>query len=288
MELSTKIYYLLKSAWNYYQTPICPYCGYSEFTFFDRKALVTKLLECTSCNLMFRHPIDKQHNANKFYNKIYKQKGITTDLPTEGELKLLLKSSFNATNRSINEIETILRLICGELSGKSILDYGCSWGYSSWQFQKIGMKVQGYEIGIERMNYGIEKLGLKIVNEEHLIDGYFDVIFLSHVIEHLSDIASLISLFLTKLKPGGFIIILCPNGSNDLYTNKFQIFHRLWGMVHPNMITDKFLKYVFQKYPYFISSSPYKKEDIRSWDQRSCITELNGGDELLCIVKTQL
>lgn len=281
-----KVSYLLKSATHYFQPKKCPYCDQVEFDIVDTKYLVTQLLSCKSCNLMFRHPQDNANYNFKFYNNQYEQEGITTDLPDPATLQNFIDTKFENTLRSIDASKQILNALVGNLENKSILDYGCSWGYTTWQFQDIGMKAQGFEIGKGRAEFGKKNLNVKIATsiDEIKIDP-FDFVYSSHVIEHLVDINGFVNTCLEKLKPEGFIVLLCPNASNDLRAKNPENFHLFWGEVHPNMISDKFLKVVFKDYPYFISSSSYNMEKIGNWDQKNQIVDLNGGDELLCIVK---
>lgn len=285
MNLTSRISYLFSSALNYFRPAVCPYCGNKSLKVIDKKYFVTKLVECNNCKLRFRLPADRDTNRDKFYNLIYKQKGITTDLPSPEELKHLLATNFKDTIRNVDRIKDILIALTGPLAGKSILDFGCSWGYMSWQFQQLGMNVQGFEIGKNRAEFGRKNLAVDIVGDKTQLKQNFDFVFSSHVIEHLNDINAYITLSLEKLNEGGFMVIVCPNGSDDLMQGTFPIFHKFWGQVHPNMLSSTFCTAVFKDHPFYISSSPYRLDGISNWDQKSQLTEMHGGDELLCIVK---
>ncbi len=285
MNLNSRITYLLRSALNYFRPAACPYCSDKLLTIIDKKYWVTKLVECNNCQLRFRLPTDRDTDRDKFYNSIYKQKGITTDLPSPEELKHLMATKFNNTIRSVDRVKDILISLNGPLAGKSILDFGCSWGYISWQFQELGMHVQGFEIGKNRAEYGRKNLGVDIVGDKTQLNKNFNFVFSSHVIEHLNDINAYVTISFEKLDEGGFIVIICPNGSDDLMQGTFPVFHNFWGQVHPNMLSSAFYKTVFKDRPFYISSSPYNLIGISNWDQITQVTEMNGGDELLCIVK---
>lgn len=285
MNLTSRISYLADSALSYFRTAACPYCSNKSLKVIDKKYLVTKLVECSNCKLRFRLPADRDTNRDKFYNLIYKQKGITTDLPSQTELQLFLNTKFKDTIRSVDRIKDILEALRGPLNDKSILDFGCSWGYMSWQFQELGMKVQGFEIGKTRAEFGRKNLGVDIVGDIVQLNQSFDFVFSSHVIEHLNDIQSYIDLSVEKLTTDGFIVIVCPNGSDDLMQGNFPVFHKFWGQVHPNMLSSAFYSTVFKEYPFYISSSAYNVKSIGNWDQKSQVVEMQGGDELLCIVK---
>lgn len=244
------------------------------------------MLECKNCKLMFRHPrFDFKHNF-KFYNHKYKQSGITTDLPEEKHLQHLIETKFKNTLRSTAISQLILNKLSGDISNKSILDYGCSWGYATWQFQDIGMKAYGYEISRERAAFGLEHLGVSnSTDTKDFKESKFDFIYSSHVIEHLPDLKSFANFCLSLLKPNGFIVLLCPNASIDFKTRNPNNFHLFWGQEHPNMISDKFLKHMFKNLPLYIASDSYNLEHLATWDQKSILTNLKGGNELLCIIK---
>ncbi|MBE7177805.1 MAG: methyltransferase domain-containing protein [Mucilaginibacter polytrichastri] len=276
--------YFLSSALRYFSRRDCPYCGSRATQIIDRKFVVTRLLLCPECRLQFRHPHARRFSS-VYYNLFYKQHGITTGLPTDSTLAELKKNHFSGTGRNIHLINQLFTGLGFSPDGKFLLDYGCSWGYMTWQFAQCGMQVQGYEIAKNRAAFGQAKLHIPIVSSAGDIGSDFDIIFSSHVIEHLSDIREFTDLTLPKLKPGGYLIILCPNGSSDFRTKSPMGFHRFWGEVHPNLISDMFFEYVFRNYPCYISSAPYSLQSVSNWDQKSHHRAMNGGDELLCIVR---
>jgi 2-polyprenyl-3-methyl-5-hydroxy-6-metoxy-1,4-benzoquinol methylase len=285
MNLTSKALYLIESALNYFKPSVCTYCGNKDLKVIDRKYLITKLAECTKCKLRLRLPTDKDIKRDRFYNGIYKQKGITTDLPSHDELQCMLESKFESTVRNIDTSKKIMTVLAGPLADKSILDFGCSWGYMTWQFKQLGMNVQGFEISKDRAEYGNQHLGIDIVTDKADLRKNFDFVFSSHVIEHLNDIDEYVNMNLQKLNNEGFVVILCPNGSDDLLQGNFAAFHNFWGQVHPNMLSSGFYANVFEQNAYYIASSPYNFDEIAAWDQKSKVISLKGGDELLCIVK---
>jgi 2-polyprenyl-3-methyl-5-hydroxy-6-metoxy-1,4-benzoquinol methylase len=286
MNTEKKIFYFIKSAINYFKASNCPYCHSENHTIIDRKYFVTTLLRCNQCKLMFRHPLDNARQNLKFYNSNYQQMGITTDLPNNETLDELKKSRFRNTIRSIDTMEQLFKCLNIDLKEKSLLDYGCSWGYSSWQFQNIGMHVNGYEISEKRAEFGKSKLSVQISTKlEDLPIKQFDFIYSSHVIEHLSDIKFFIDYCINNIKDNGYIILFCPNASVDFEAQNPDNFRLFWGQVHPNMISADFLSGAFSSLPFFITSTPFNFEILKNWDQKSQVSYLNGGNELLCIIK---
>jgi 2-polyprenyl-3-methyl-5-hydroxy-6-metoxy-1,4-benzoquinol methylase len=160
---------------------------------------------------MFRFPKENVTNSLEFYQKSY-QEGLTTSLPDDKELENLLSQKFKGTPKDFSGKVDLIRQYKPE--GK-LLDYGCSWGYGVWQLQKAGYKALGFEISRPRAKYGREKLGVDILDcaddLNNLPGAYFDVIFSSHVLEHLPDISDVFPLLHRLLKPGGMLAIFVPN-----------------------------------------------------------------------------
>lgn len=79
-----------------------------------------------------------------------------------------------------------------------VLDYGCGMGGQLFPFKHAGFDTFGCDYGEELINQG-KKLGLNLLNgglESITSQGAFDIIVLSHVIEHIPNIRE----FLIKLK----------------------------------------------------------------------------------------
>jgi 2-polyprenyl-3-methyl-5-hydroxy-6-metoxy-1,4-benzoquinol methylase len=106
-----------------------------------------------------------------------------------------------------------------------VLDFGASWGYGSWQIQQAGYRVEAFEIDAVRANYGAEKLGLSFSMNWHDLKSTgrtFDIIFTSHVLEHLPSLNTIFSDFATLLSPGGLLIIFVPNSTGVENRTVFQ------------------------------------------------------------------
>ncbi len=114
----------------------------------DRKGFHT-LNECDQCALRYRYPAETPQQMERFYQSAYEQKGLTTDLPSAAELKVLMETRFQGTVRDVAYILRILDLLDIK-RGKSVLDFGASWGYYTWQLQQAGYRAEGFEISKPR------------------------------------------------------------------------------------------------------------------------------------------
>ena len=95
------------------------------------------------------------------------------------------------------------------------MDYGCSWGYGTWQLKKAGFDALGFEVSKTRASFGRKKLGLKILDEiadlGKLQDESFHAIFTNHALEHLPNLFGIFDTFRNLLKVNGYLMIFVPN-----------------------------------------------------------------------------
>lgn len=256
----------------------CPACGERNSRVVRRKYVVTALRECANCSLRFRTPKDEPAATERFYvDETYKQ-GFTTDLPGDAELQRMLANRFAGTEKDFGPRIEALEA-AGLERGSRILDFGCSWGYGSWQLREAGFEVFSYEIGRERARYAKEKLGCTMVGDLRSLDGTIDCIFSSHVIEHLPSPDLLFDEAATLLRPGGLFVCYCPNGAVERERKNFGDYHRNWGRVHPLMLTPEFLKKEAQRRGFVqcaVFTSPVSIGDVSSLRDGSL-----DGDELL-------
>ena len=272
-----KINFFVSSLAHYTSNKDCPFCGSSDVSIDDRKYLVSRLFECNSCHLKFRHPKDDQRTNFEFYTNEYEETdGITTDLPSKDELQQLVDSRFAGSPKNADRYIDLFKSLAGNDSQPlRVLDFGANWGYTSVQFKNTGFEVEAYEISKPRASYGTEHLGVNIHTDLDKVSGKFDFIFSAHVIEHLPDINVLFDLASQRLKPGGFLVTLCPNGSNTYKKSDPEAYHRCWGLVHPNYISDEFFTTYFKDQPYYIGSGD-DLSPVATWDQKSqVVSEMN-------------
>ena len=281
-----KIGYLLWSILASGQKLRCPYCKNVNCREIDRKYYVTRLMECLNCHLYFRFPVDKQSENSNFYQTEYKESDkITTDLPDALSMEKMKMNGFAAENKNANKHLDLFARLFPEEKSLRIIDYGSSWGYTTFQFKQAGHEVQGYEISRSRARFGNENLDVHICTDEKLLKKDNHIFFSSHVIEHHPDISSMINLAQTLLIDGGYFIAFCPNGSPSFRTKNPETFHRFWGKVHPNYLNGDFFRQLFKNRPYYIASSPIINENIYPLQMQQTLMDDLSGEELMVITK---
>jgi hypothetical protein len=264
-----KIKYLTWSIMNLGSSKNCPSCDSHHIQLIQRKYLFTSLRECSNCKLRFRIPLEKFRNSSKFYQENYNEPdGITTyiqDKELNGDLDFGYKLlTF--------ENQIIFYLLNKKPTELSILDFGSSWGYQSYQFKKIGYLTSSFEISLPRLNYGNNRLGLNITNNIEKVP-IVDIFYSSHVIEHLENPKLIFDIAVTKTHKNGLVYLKCPNGSEEFKLQHPLIYKQMWGMVHPNFISKEWLEFVLNDLEkiFFVSSSEDNllMSEIKQWDRTS-------------------
>src|SRR5262249_6858884 len=152
-----KIAYLMRCAQKHFDSSrfICPNCNGARSETISKKYVVTSLRRCLDCELQFRVPTDDPADNERFYEDEYSA-GFTTDLPSDDELASLIERGFSG-EKNWDYYNEVLKN-AGLTHGARIFDFGCSWGYGSYQMKKAGYLVSAFEVSVTRRKYAKEKL----------------------------------------------------------------------------------------------------------------------------------
>jgi 2-polyprenyl-3-methyl-5-hydroxy-6-metoxy-1,4-benzoquinol methylase len=238
----------------------CPNCGHSDSEIIDRKYFVSQLQRCNHCKLMFRAPTDNPAKNQQFYEREYSQ-GFTTDLPSDSELQSLKSINFTGTEKDYAHYIQVLRRL-GLGNDARIFDFGCSWGYGSYQLMQAGYNVASFEIDRTRRRFARDRLGVRCVDDmdslasdqNHI--GRYDCFFSAHVLEHVHRPKTVFEYARKLLAANGLFVSFTPNGSAAFRQREPVAWSLAWGEVHPNFIDDVFLDLEFRHSPRTIGSSP--------------------------------
>jgi transcription elongation factor Elf1 len=284
LSISQRLQYLKCAAttWLLDRDRQCPACNSSDICLVRRKYLVTSLWECEFCGLRFRMPRDHGLDTVEFYQDEYSE-GFTTDCPSEVILSTLIERKFVGSEKDFSAYIGVLKSL-GMEDGDSLLDFGASWGYGSWQFRRAGFRVFSYEISKPRAAFARAKLSCDMVESMDKMPEKVKCLFSAHVIEHLSNPNLIWEVARKVLSTNGMIVCFCPNGEpareSLLGLRKYDF---MWGKVHPMLITPRYLQSTSARYGYRsgVYSSPYDENDISNSRGESQFT----GDELCLIAK---
>ena len=239
----------------------CPGCGDGGARLVRRKWLVTALYECPACALRFRCPKDDDDRV-AFYDGEYAE-GVTTSVPEPAELERLLASSFAGHQKDYRTYLDVLAA-AGVRPPAAVLDFGASWGYGSWQLQRAGYRVVAAELAPRRRRFAAERLGITVIEDPSRPPAPVDCFFSAHVLEHLTDPNDLWRAAHAALSARGVLVAFMPNGNPAL--DAAASYHRLWGQVHPLLVTPRYLLATAARYGFAarVYSSPYAPDVIRA------------------------
>ncbi|WP_084632445.1 class I SAM-dependent methyltransferase [Shewanella waksmanii] len=116
----------------------------------------------------------------------------------------------------INAVERQLDYLSQHVDTKgSAFQVGCSDGYTLHRFQKAGWEVDGIDPSTSAIALAHKQYNLTLHNgfiEDYIHDGtLYDLIILTHVLEHFVDPASVLQTCKKMLKADGFIFIEVPS-----------------------------------------------------------------------------
>jgi 2-polyprenyl-3-methyl-5-hydroxy-6-metoxy-1,4-benzoquinol methylase len=102
--------------------------------------------------------------------------------------------------------------------GGTFLDIGCGMGGYLLAAQELGFEVMGFEPSANHSRVARGKLGLPVVENYFTASSVggrkFDLVMLSHVIEHIYEPKSFLDDVLSVLAPGGKLLLLTPNANS--------------------------------------------------------------------------
>jgi len=140
------------------------------------------------------------HNKDRFYNGIAHE---FDQLMDEYDLKRRLEIVFGEM------------LTAEELHSASVLDAGCGTGWFSAEAAKRGANVVSLDIGpalLEMVGQKCDSLRTAgSILTMQFRDNTFDVVLCSEAIEHTTSPSRAVGELVRVLKPGGILVVTCPN-----------------------------------------------------------------------------
>lgn len=191
----------------------CPLCGaagqipYANCTDFMVSKESFYLLRCPECGMVYtlNPPLEEEI---KQYDKL-KLKLSLGDSPNG----LIGRLYYQVRNSMLKRKVKIVEMQAYRTSG-SLLNYGAKTGFFSHRMEKRGWKVTSVEKYHEERQFSLEMFHHRMIDvpeADSLHPGTFDVITMWHVFEHSYHPHELLDRFYELLRPGGVLIIACPN-----------------------------------------------------------------------------
>ncbi len=202
------------------EAPVCPACGNKIGISRIYKKLLRErdLLKCEVCGLCFLWPPPDVNTTPQVYKREYYDAWSANKLGNDGLRNMKMLTS-----------DVILGMIERFKNKGTLLDVGCALGHLLESAKKRGWDVYGVEISEYASEEARKKFGDNKVITGDFVDlslqkGYFDVITMVDIIEHVYNTGDLLKKCQDLLKPDGLLVIVTPNISGLLH----KCFGRYW------------------------------------------------------------
>ena len=187
---------------------------------------VFNIVKCRRCGLAYINPRPSQKEMHSFYHDDYYPKFVPSGRTFSGAKKIIMETYFGYGRYNLFKKLFFLPLYffrslflnrgagVNFVRNGKFLDVGFGDGsllyeYKSLGFDAYGTEVSGYAVRNAR------RLGLKVFKGElrdvRFKGNYFDVVYLSHVLEHVHDPLSVLVEIRRILKKRGVAVIVLPN-----------------------------------------------------------------------------
>jgi 2-polyprenyl-3-methyl-5-hydroxy-6-metoxy-1,4-benzoquinol methylase len=271
------------------QPRVCPYCGPSSpVSRMERKKLIMDILQCGKCRLIFRWPLDTAEDLDIHYETQFAEESPQVRLPEPSDLPTLIKSDFATIfGPDLGHKMSILKAV--RRHGR-VLDYGCSWGYSSYLMRKNGYEVVGLEVAKSRAEYARKYLGITVIDTLAALDsvpaGSFDIVYTNNVLEHLPSIGDALASCARLLADDGIAMHVLPNFSGRARRSG-QWLHWI-GEDHPVAPTIEFFQTALPAAGlrrFKFATTPLDEDAIAAIMDPSRQSSQLDGDELLIVAQ---
>lgn len=162
-----------------------------------------RIIRCSGCGAFRADDVEDEAGMSQLYDEssIYKA-------PDEDE--------FREQQRSFEHV--VHDLAKAGLRTGHVLDVGCASGYALAALKQAGWEVSGVERNRETAEYARRRLGATIVHDFADLPPTtrYDVVLLSHTLEHIPEALPFLGSIRARLKPTGTLFIKVPNYGSQL------------------------------------------------------------------------
>jgi len=213
---------------EYLMETYCPVCLSESYKLsFEKDGFC--FVKCEGCGLLYVNP---QLNEEKIISNY-------EDSPSSDSWVDVLISREEQEWNIENKLGPVLNDINAMYPERgNILDIGCSIGLFLKLAKEAGWSEYGLEIHKKAVDYAVNNLGLnvepKLLHETDYQKGFFDVISMWGVLEHLTDPRLILKQSYELLADDGVLIIFVPNGHSLVarilrgYCSTFNGKNHLW------------------------------------------------------------
>jgi 2-polyprenyl-3-methyl-5-hydroxy-6-metoxy-1,4-benzoquinol methylase len=193
----------------------CPLCD-SQQAAIRYEVPDARFVRCLACGHTYQNPRPVFDDLRRRYADTYFDYEIENE---QAFFRLMLQGLGDI---GFSRIESSLN------GNKRFLDVGCATGMLLEHMRDRGWQVQGVEICAPAARFGVTERRVQIevatLEESKLTASAFDVVHLSHLIEHVPDPRGFLEEAARVTKPGGYLVLVTP----DLSGFQSRMFGRRW------------------------------------------------------------
>lgn len=209
----------------------CAVCGRSPFEVIaqrERYGLPYRVVICRDCGLVYVNPRMTVEATLQFYEREFR-------LLHGGHDEANLASAFAKTLARSRDIWSFVHDLV-PVSG-SVLEIGCGTGANLKSFLDAGCQVGGCDYGERYLEYGRSHglTGLVQGGGEAFMPQYesgTDIVILSHVLEHFTDVGPELETVKRLLKPSGLLFVAVPGIRTIPQSNALGNLLAFWIISH--------------------------------------------------------
>jgi 2-polyprenyl-3-methyl-5-hydroxy-6-metoxy-1,4-benzoquinol methylase len=199
----------------------CNYCGETRKTGFFSSSDFS-YVKCPKCGLVYQDP---RPTFSELKKKVYTDRYFKYELRNQENFFSLMKLNL----RDFNFIKLTSAMKPGQ---RRFLDIGCATGLLLDHMRSREWRTEGVELCRESADYAKKKLKLRVhhssLEQKKFPTGLFDVVHMSHIIEHVPDPVQTLKEVYRILKPGGILFIITPN----VQSLQAFLFRETWRSAH--------------------------------------------------------
>lgn len=196
---------------------------------------------CESCKGYFLDQMPSQEEYESIYkNSYYGEKFKIADL-----IKPLFRRA-----RCISQFDYIKKITGFDVNGKSAIEIGAGDGMLLSLFKKEGALTKGIEFSDHYQEFCKKKYDILLEPLDYFeIKGQFDILMMSHVLEHFFDVQKVMTKAHSLLKPGGIFFIEIPN--SPLSSNvSSEFLNQFLNSIHTFNFTPTSISALVRQHPF--------------------------------------
>jgi ubiquinone/menaquinone biosynthesis C-methylase UbiE len=194
-------------------TESCILCASQKASLYQTAEEPYRTVRCQGCGLIFVDPLPPENQLKYHYDEVYYAEWI----------------SAQKKSRELLWRRRLAQLLEHRKRGR-LLDVGCGVGAFLGLAKKAGFEAFGTEVSEYAGRRTEEICGVPVfignLEEAGFPSDYFDVVTLYHVIEHVNDPSRYLFETHRILKPGGLVVVACPNVESYVFNLAYFVFKR--------------------------------------------------------------